>query len=332
MSILIPVYNVGQYIAQCLESVIYQTYRNLEIIIVDDGSTDDSGIICDRYAGRDDRIQVFHTSNKGLAAARNLGLDHAKGPYISFIDSDDWIEQHTIETLLKIAAETDADIVTARSCSEYKEKTVYPKTEKEEVKVFCGKDILPAYVKGAFREVAWNKLYKQDCFSGIRYPEGHNFEDVSTTWKIMKRTAEKKGTIAACPEVLFHFRVRKSSISHTMSLNNVVDCWNAYQERFEGLEGFQERPLAKCMLSVGRMWISYSLFGEKEKKKAERTIREMMAFAKAYRHQVLTGDYSLRLKLICIAALSKSPLVMRGAYFANKMWKQWENRGREMFE
>ena len=80
VSILIPVYNVGQYIAQCLESVIHQTYRNLEIIIVDDGSTDDSGIICERYAGRDDRIQVFHTSNKGLAAARNLGLDHAKGP------------------------------------------------------------------------------------------------------------------------------------------------------------------------------------------------------------------------------------------------------------
>ena len=200
------------------------------------------------------------------------------------------------------------------------------------MKVFCGKDILPAYVKGAFREVAWNKLYKQDCFSGIRYPEGHNFEDVFTTWKIMKRITEKKGTIAASPEVLFHFRVRKSSISHTMSLNNVVDCWNAYRGRFERMVNFREELLSFCIVSVGRMWSSYCLFSPKEKKRAEKTLREMMIFTKVHRHQVIKGSYSLGLKMICIASRSKSSVVMRGCFFANKIRLYWKNRGRKMFD
>ena len=97
VSVIIPVYNVSRYLPQCFDSVTSQTYRNLEIIVIDDGSTDDSGIICDQYAEKDDRIHVIHTDNRGLASARNLGLENVSGEYISFIDSDDWIEPHAID-------------------------------------------------------------------------------------------------------------------------------------------------------------------------------------------------------------------------------------------
>lgn len=91
ISIIVPVYNVEPYLRKCLDSILDQTYRDLEILIIDDGSTDGSGAICDEYAGKDDRIKVFHTENKGLSAARNLGLDNATADWIGFVDSDDWI-------------------------------------------------------------------------------------------------------------------------------------------------------------------------------------------------------------------------------------------------
>ena len=119
VSIIIPVYNISRYLPQCLDSVISQTYQNIEIIMINDGSTDDSGSICDQYAQRDGRIHVFHTPNRGPGAARNLGLENARGQFVSFIDSDDWIGPQTIEILLGAAQETEADIVIARYCFEY---------------------------------------------------------------------------------------------------------------------------------------------------------------------------------------------------------------------
>ena len=129
VSVIIPVYNVSRYLPQCFDSVISQTYRNLEIIVIDDGSTDDSGSICDQYAEKDDRIHVIHTDNRGLASARNLGLENVSGEYISFIDSDDWIEPQTIEMRIGAALETEADIVNARYCSEYMGIRINPKIE-----------------------------------------------------------------------------------------------------------------------------------------------------------------------------------------------------------
>ena len=116
VSVIIPVYNVSRYLLQCLDSVISQTWRNLEIIIIDDGSTDGSGRICDQYADRDDRIKVIHSPNRGLSAARNLGLENLKGQYIAFVDSDDLIEPHAIETLIRTALLTESHIVTAGFC------------------------------------------------------------------------------------------------------------------------------------------------------------------------------------------------------------------------
>ena len=161
VSVIIPVYNVSRYLPQCLESVLNQTYKELEIIIVNDGSTDDSGLNCEEYAGKDSRIRVFHTEHRGLAASRNLGIDNAKGSFILFVDSDDWIELHTIDTLVRTSVRTGADVVVARNCFEYVGKTVHSKAGKKrkvgqivdldengrQVQVFQGNDITPRVMK-----------------------------------------------------------------------------------------------------------------------------------------------------------------------------------------
>lgn len=319
VSVVIPVYNVNRYLPQCLESVISQTYRNIEIIIIDDGSTDDSGSICDRYAKRDARIHVIHSNNRGLAAARNLGLEYVKGEYISFIDSDDWIDPHTIETFIRAAVHTKADIVVARHCTELVEKTIHPVKTTEFAHTYHGQDILTAFADGLFYQVAWNKLYCSECFKDIRFPDGKNYEDVFTTWKLMKNLSEDGGSVTVIQDELIHFRARKSSITHTWTFNNTRDCWEAYHTLFEVLPEYQEKFLPGCFISIGHMWMSYCCYSEEEKIKAEKTIREMHDFSKRHFQQVMRGKYSLIMKMACLLSQSRStPAVLIG-FFGGKM-------------
>ena len=203
VSVVIPVYNVRRYLQQCLESAIAQTYRNLEIIIIDDGSTDGSGSICDQYAERDGRIHVIHSTNRGLASARNLGLENAQGQLISFLDSDDWIEPHAVETLVRTAQLTGSAIIDARSCAEYIGKTVHHSAGAKYCYTYRGQDILPAFAEGWIDNVVWNKLYRAECFDRIRFPEGRDYEDIAVVWKLMKDSGTAGSHTAAnsrrCP-------------------------------------------------------------------------------------------------------------------------------------
>lgn len=143
ISIIVPVYNVEKYVRKCLDSVVNQAYKDLEILIVDDGSTDGSGKICDEYK-KDDRVKVFHTENRGLSAARNYGIDRAHGEWIGFVDSDDWIEPDMYEVLLKSALETDADIVECGVYTEYSNKAIGSKKRNA---LILGSDAIQALLK-----------------------------------------------------------------------------------------------------------------------------------------------------------------------------------------
>lgn len=334
VSIIIPVYNVSCYLSQCLESVIHQTYQNIEIIIIEDGSTDNSKDICNQYAHIDKRIRVISTENKGLASARNLGVSIAKGTFLSFIDSDDWIERHTIHKLVITAIQMDADIVCANICSEYVEKTVHLQRYESQVRVFRGKKILSAYAQGLFWEVAWNKLYRSKCFTQFSYPDGHNYEDVFTTWKRMKKLADEGGSVAYTSDELFHFRVRKSSISHTPSIQNVIDCWNAYYERYNGLPEYQEEFTASCYKAIFKMWCNYCSFTREEKTIAKGTIHEMSMYSSATFHRVLQGNYPLWIKVISIFSLSTSPLLMEICHLGGELYRLLREKitERKMFE
>lgn len=185
ISVILPVYNVERYLDRCMESVMHQTYKNLEILLIDDGSTDLSGTICEKYATIDDRVRVIHQKNQGLSAARNKGIIESKGEYITFVDSDDYISCDMIEYLLFLILRFHCRM---SLCSH---TIVFSKSGKKkslgdgrETKLSAHDALLSMLYHGNVDTSAWAKLYKCDLFKTIRYPEGKLFEDIGTTYKL----------------------------------------------------------------------------------------------------------------------------------------------------
>lgn len=209
ISIIIPVYNVEKYIDRCLSSVINQIYKNIEIIVVNDGSTDNSENICKKYAEEDKRIVLTNQSNKGLSAARNAGLEAAKGKYVMFVDSDDYVEENYVFHPYHKLIETDSDIV------EFNYRVCYKNGEKEilindhEFTVY-GIDILRYNLQGRISDRSWNKLYKKELFNEIKFPEGEIYEEVGTTFLLLKQAR----SYAFIPDVFYNYRSRNGSIAH----------------------------------------------------------------------------------------------------------------------
>lgn len=182
ISIIVPVYNVEMYLERCLDSIVNQTYKNLEILLIDDGSTDKSGIICDEYSRKDNRIRVFHKNNEGQAEARNVGLRQANGDYIMFVDSDDMVDKEMCQTLLKIMLRNDVDFVMCNFLSiytnEYKKKNI---NKFKNGQLYTGRQGLELHVKKGPTELAvvWNKLYKTELFRryNLFFVKGRIHED-----------------------------------------------------------------------------------------------------------------------------------------------------------
>lgn len=187
VSIIVPVYNVEEYLGRCVDSILGQTYTNLEVILVDDGAKDSSGDICDAYARQDPRVRVIHKENGGLSSARNAGIDIAKGDYLEFVDSDDWIEPDAVESLLSLALEQNVELVVGgrydvKAKTGVKKKGLCPvRTE-----VISGEEL----VSRIFRwdncdSAAPDKLFHRRLFAQIRFPHGKVCEDVPIMYKIV---------------------------------------------------------------------------------------------------------------------------------------------------
>lgn len=205
VSIIIPVYNVEQYLDQCLQSVIKQTYKNLEILVIDDDSPDNSGAIADRYSEIDSRVKIIHIQNRGAAGARNIGLDNCTGDYILFVDSDDWLEPVFVETMLKSLLTNRCEFVQCQYYNEYTDKTIihtvnrsgiYSSSEFAEDMLTNWEDIL-----------LWNKMFSASVLDGIRLEEGHCIDDEFFTYKVVIRSER----IVIIDDCLYHYRNRKSS-------------------------------------------------------------------------------------------------------------------------
>ena len=225
ISVIVPIYSVERYLHQCIDSILCQTYYDLEILLIDDGSPDKCGEICDEYAKSDNRIRVFHTRNNGLSAARNLGLRKAMGDYIGFVDSDDWIEPNMYETLLLQLEKTGADISNCGAWKEY-QKCRYDYNNFEGF--FVGIESIRALIFGQISTTPWNKLYTRHCWTNICFPENHTYEDRATFYKNLLKTH----SISCVQDHLYHYRMREGSIVHTLSMNNLKDCWFANYERY----------------------------------------------------------------------------------------------------
>lgn len=231
ISVIVPVYNVENYIKSCIESLLFQTYSDLEIILVDDGSTDDSGKICDRYERQDNRIRVIHKKNGGLSDARNKGLDVANGDFIGFVDGDDLIHPKMFEILLYNSLKYDAEIsacVIKRVSSIFDEKiendiNIYD----QKVKLLKREDSLKNI--DIISVCACNKLYKRKMFKEIRYPVGKFHEDEFVIHELFFQSKK----IVVTDQVLYYYIQRENSIMSAYNINKLYDAMEAYRKRIE---------------------------------------------------------------------------------------------------
>lgn len=229
ISVIVPVYNVADYLEECYKHIVNQTYKNLEIIFVDDGSTDTSGRLCDKFARGDKRVRVIHKKNRGLSSARNTGLQIASGDIISFIDSDDYPRIDMFEKLYLCMSKHQVDIV----CCDYSSTEQQQKLSGETKLLKSNEAISMLLDDSGYRCYAWNKLYKRSLFEDIKYPEGELFEDIKTTYKLFKKVHE----ICYLKEDLYFYRIRESSITGAKfttrnrevvnAINSVID--DAYE-------------------------------------------------------------------------------------------------------
>lgn len=256
ISIVVPVYNVEAYLEQCVDSVLNQTYRNIEVILVDDGSPDNCPRMCDEYAKKDHRVKVIHKTNGGLSDARNAGVRIATGDYIGFVDSDDWIDADMYETLLKLAEDTGAQIaeIGVKFC--YPEKTVFQKSEK--TGIFDKKNALGAFLDRSMliQGCVWGKLYIADIPRKIPFPVGRLHEDGFFTYKALYEA----DTYALSDACKYNYRQgRPGSIMASRSkAKNYYDVIDAFEERnrfFE--ERHEEALLGKSKAYYYKTLVSY---------------------------------------------------------------------------
>lgn len=227
ITIIVPVYNVEAYLAECLDSILAQTHRNLEILLVDDGSPDRCPQICDEYAQKDSRIRVIHKPNGGLSDARNAALEVATGEYIGFVDSDDWIAPDMMEYLLQGLIGCRASISCCEPINVYTYRMEYNNIPTDQV--VTAETALNELFFDRMENYAWNKLYKAELWKDVRFPVGKNFEDILTIYK----TFERADRIALLREPKYFYRIRPDSISGTRDFKNRLHIYAAIVDRYE---------------------------------------------------------------------------------------------------
>lgn len=286
VSVIIPIYNVEKYLNRCIESVMNQTYKNLEIVLVDDGSPDQCGNICDTWASKDSRIKVIHKKNGGLSDARNAGMDIAIGEFIAFIDSDDIVHPLFIQYLLETMLEQNADIV---ECGVRKINTdinFMPKNKGSIISFTRIEALRELIFDGHIRQHVWNKLYRKRVIVDIKFPVGKINEDEFWTYKVVGK-AEK---ICKIENELYGYFQREGSIMGTRYSIRRLDALEAKVERLDYISKFY--PVLEEMARLnfydscryaGQMSLKYI----REKEERRSTIRKIK---KLYSSHSLTRE------------------------------------------
>ena len=226
ISVIVPVYNVAGYLPQCVDSILSQDYGNLEVILIDDGSTDGSGEICDRYAALDSRVRVIHQKNGGAAAAKNAGLRLATGEYLAFADSDDYLEPDAYGFLMKALLETGADAVQGSFREVYRNRAEEQRISEE---ILEGYDYLLRFPKDFSCALLWNKLYRRALFDGVFFEEGHKIDDEYFTYQGFLQPRK----VVRADRIVYNYRKRASSVmsSPESAERLVLDCLDSAAKR-----------------------------------------------------------------------------------------------------
>lgn len=296
LSIIVPIYKVEKYLNKCIESILNQTFNEYELILVNDGSPDLCLDICRKYEKSDSRVIVIDKENGGISSARNVGLDIAKGKYIGFVDSDDWVEKSMYETLISIAEKYNADIVHCEyieamdeSAKIVQEKKIIEKClEKDEALDNLYNELT---VSSA---IAWNKIYKKELFNGIRYPVGKIHEDEFITYKLIY----KANKVVYTNEKLYYYRNTPNSITNSSFNLKRLDYYEALEERIR----FFDKVNNKKMLGKTIIHYYFKLIGSyysnkdaNDKKKMEEIINEKLK--SGYKMLIHSKDIKLKNKL-----------------------------------
>lgn len=300
VSVIVPVYQVEQYLKQCLDSILNQTFKDIEVILIDDGSKDNSGKICDEYALKDNRVKVIHQDNMGLSDARNSGMNMISGKYYMFVDSDDYVSEQMIEKLYTSAVETDADVV---CCNfeyfwENNEKVSFSTKQKREElnssEIFSHRKNEKNY---GIWTVAWNKLYKSSSMNSFRFRSGKIHEDEFWANDIYQKDLK----VVTIEDSLYYYRQRHNSI---VSIKNI-------QKEFDLIEAFQERMQIYLNQNMypdqAYKVLIYSLEPLNECRKLKRTEEDYIR----YKHAVeKTIDLIRQLKQTELSGVQKYSLIL----------------------
>lgn len=282
VSVIIPVLNVRTYLAEALDSVIHQSYGNLEIILIDDGSTDGSAEICDKYASKDARIIVEHQERKGVGNARNKALGIMTGEVVAFLDADDVYYPDYVSTMIEAMNRSESDIVI---CKYEKQETtgrlIFGNTKDSDPAIEQGEydrvSILRAYANGKINPSIWNKVFKRELWENERFPEGHVFEDIDTTYRVLNH-CEK---VCVLEDVLYIYRRRPGSITDHLTKKRASDWFLAYSH-FESFvkenvpEVFSEETLKYIeQRKIFQKYIYYADFSRRKDPELKRYSKEL---------------------------------------------------------
>lgn len=235
ISIIIPVYKVEKYINKCIDSIINQTYKNLEIILIDDGSPDNCAKICDEYAKLDNRIKVVHKKNGGQSEARNVGLDMANGKYIGFVDSDDYIKNDMFEILHKNLIEFDADIAITNIIKVKKRQKVIEEGYND-IEIYNTTNIMQMLLNNHITNYLYNKLYKMELWKDIRLPVDRILEDMD----VMYRVLERANKVVCTNKSAYYYLIREDSSISKVNVKVTNDLKTAVNKRYLYLK--ERRP------------------------------------------------------------------------------------------
>ena len=243
ISIIVPVYNVKEYIGKCVASILSQTYSDYEVILVDDGSTDGSGEMCDLFARQHDKIKTIHQKNHGLSAARNTGIKVANGEVLSFVDSDDWTEPHMLQSMMEAMVKYNADIVICRAQLVAPQNKIEQIIGYDEVKVMSRIEATKEILKDEnIPSFAWNKIYRKVLFDEIEYPVGRIFEDTATTYKLFY----KANSVVTIPYIGYDYRINPQSLTRRQRndvkkfIKRDLDNALAFNERYQFAKAHSE--------------------------------------------------------------------------------------------
>ncbi|MBQ9761492.1 MAG: glycosyltransferase family 2 protein [Oscillospiraceae bacterium] len=303
VSVVVPVYKVEQYLDECVSSIRSQSYHNLEIILVDDGSPDRCGEMCDSYALQDPRIRVIHKANGGLSDARNVGMEMAKGQYWCFVDSDDCLDIRTLQIMVDEAKRTGADVVIAQPRAFVDGEAIKPAVLSGEGEVIRKDEAMRRFATRDWG--AWGKLYRREIHEGIQFPYGKIHEDEAIMFQLLSRCR----TISVLADKLYYYRKRPGSITSVPYSVRKMDWLYAWAKNVEYVG---KKDLELYLRCVSKLWtvMMYNLDRLVGQDCYRRELEDIAELASCYKKDILRNPYisrnaKLRLRVLLLSDIHK---------------------------